>query len=625
MESSAASDVYKRQGLAGQLNRYEEAEQWARRAILLSPDNVDAYANLANAQRQQDDPEAEQTYRQVLRLQPDNIPAQITLAKSLMSQGKYEEAATQLQSLLQRMPDELEALDSLGLCYRNLGRQDEAIAIFEDILERDEGYQHAYEHLAELLDSQGDYLGAINYLEQAKHKITDPMGVLGTLIGVYHNYAMHYQAIQRCNEALKLDPENSDIRYYLVLSLADFGKYEEALAELKTLESESPGDVKLIGTHASLLERMGDYDAAHSMMMPHIDEEKIPGSIINTYARLCHRFNECDQAVSLMEKVLAKPDLIEGLKRGLLFTLGKLKDRLGDYDAAFACAKQANELKPYHYNHAQYIESVDRLLDPAITGLATQAPLPVTRTYTARPVFIVGMPRSGTSLVEQIIATHPQVYGGGERHIIPSIARNLPAWLGNIAEYPECLCQDALTPAVVERILESYTLFGETLPTDTLAMTDKMPENFQHLVLIRMLFPDSRIIHCVRDPRDTCLSCYFQQFTGYHDYAYDLNDLGRHYREYQRLMTHYRDVTGIPMLEVKYEELVNDTEKVSRQMIEYCGLDWDDRCLKYYESDRITRTASYNQVREPIYSRSVNRWKHYEKHLQPLIEALAGQ
>ncbi len=153
-------------------------------------------------------------------------------------------------------------------------------------------------------------------------------------------------------------------------------------------------------------------------------------------------------------------------------------------------------------------------------------------------------------------------------------------------------------------------------------MTDKMPENFQHLVLIRMLFPDSRIIHCVRDPMDTCLSCYLQQFTGYHDYAYDLGDLGKHYREYQRLMKHYRDETGIPMLEVKYEELVSDTEKVSRQMIEYCGLEWDERCLKYYESDRIMRTASYDQVTQPVYSRSVNRWKHYEKHLQPLIEAL---
>jgi tetratricopeptide (TPR) repeat protein len=431
---------------------------------------------------------------------------------------------------------------------------------------------------------------------------------------------MHYQAIERCDEALKLDPENFEIRFYRTLSLADSGKYEEALAELSTLETESPGNLKLIGAHAGLLERLGEYESAHDMILPYLDDQNITGGIVNTFARLCHRFNECDQATRLVDMALAKPGLNRNLRRALLFTLGLLKDRQGDYEAAFACTHEANRLKPYQYNHAQYVDYVDRLLDTNITRLAAHPPTPVTRRYSVRPVFIVGMPRSGTSLVEQIIATHPQVYGGGERHAISSIVRNLPEWLGVTTEYPECLA--ALSPVAIEQILESYTQFTEGLPATTRVMTDKMPENFQHLVLIRMLFPDSRIIHCVRDPIDTCLSCYFQQFAGYHEYAYDLGDLGRHYREYQRLMKHYREGTDIPMLEVKYEELVSDTEKISRQMIEYCGLEWDERCLKYYESDRITRTASYSQVRQPIYTRSVGRWKNYAKHLQPLIDAL---
>ena len=139
---------------------------------------------------------------------------------------------------------------------------------------------------------------------------------------------MHYQAIERCDEALLLEPENFDIRFYRMLSLADFSKYEEALAEVKSLESESPGNVKLIGTHASLLERMGDYDAAHSMIAPFKEGKKVPGSIIDTYARLCHRYSECDQAATLVDKVLAKPGLNKDLRRGLLFTLAKLQETL---------------------------------------------------------------------------------------------------------------------------------------------------------------------------------------------------------------------------------------------------------------------------------------------------------
>jgi tetratricopeptide (TPR) repeat protein len=537
-----------------------------------------------------------------------------------MAKERFGDAKGELQDVLQGAPNTIEALDALGLCYMKLDRLDEAAAIFEDVIQRDAGYQQAHLHLAELLDMRGDYHGAMQCLEQAQAMVTQPLDVIAALVSLYHSYGMHYQAIRLCDEALNLYPDNFDIRYFRVLSLADFGKFDEALDGVKALESEESGEVKLIGTHASLLERMGNYDDAHEMILPYINEQKIPGSIVTTFMRLCHRYDECDQAEILVNILLAKPDLNPELRRGLLFNMVKLKDRLGDYDAAFACAREANELKPCLYDHAQYVDYIDRLLDPVILSLAEEPMIAVARNEGVRPVFIVGMPRSGTSLVEQIIATHPQAYGGGERHAISSIVTSLPGWLGNVAEYPECLA--AVSPDTIEQILASYAQFTEKLPEGTLVMTDKMPENFQHLVLIRMLFPDSRIIHCLRDPIDTCLSCYLQQFTGYHEYAYGLGNLGRHYREYQRLMKHYRDDAGIPMLEVQYEELVTNTEEVSRKMVEYCGLEWDERCLKFYESDRIVHTASYDQVKQPVYTRSVGRWKNYERYLQPLMDAL---
>ena len=607
-------------GIAGQLERYEDAEQWARKALRLAPDNIDALVNRANAQYRQDDPETENSYRQVLQIQPDNVPARMGLARSLMAQERFGDAEDELRHVLKGAPNEIEALDALGLCCMKMDRLDEAAAIFEDVIQRDTGHQQGYLHLAELLDMRGDYHGAMQCLEQAQTMVTQPLDVIAALVSLYHVYGMHYQAIGLCDEALKMYPDNFDIRYYRVLSLADFGRFDEALDGVKALKSEEPGEVKLIGTHASLLERMGNYDAAHEMILPYINEQKIPGSIVTTFMRLCHRYDECDQAEILVNILLAKPELNPELRRGLLFNLVKLKDRLGYYDEAFAFAREANELKPCQYDHAQYVDYIDRILDPVILSLSEEPLIPVTQNESVRPVFIVGMPRSGTSLVEQIIATHPLAYGGGERHAISSIVSSLPGWLGNVAEYPECLA--AVSPDTIEQILASYTRFTEKLPEGTRVMTDKMPENFQHLVLIRMLFPDSRIIHCVRDPIDTCLSCYLQQFTGYHEYAYDLGNLGRHYREYQRLMKHYRDDAGIHMLEVKYEELVNNTEEVSRSLVEYCGLEWDDRCLKFYELDRIVHTASYDQVKEPVYTRSVGRWKNYEKYLQPLTDAL---
>ena len=307
----------------------------------------------------------------------------------------------------------------------------------------------------------------------------------------------------------------------------------------------------------------------------------------------------------------------------MLFSLGKIHDRMKQYDKAFACMKEANELKPYKYDHQHFIEYIDRLTAPKVTDLLRRKSVLADYQPSVRPVFIVGMPRSGTSLVEQIITSHAQVFGGGERQEIPSLTQKLPYMPGVSGEYPECL--DSLTPELAGQMLNAYDQFAQGLPPGTTVLTDKMPENFQHLVFIRMLFPDARIIHCVRNAMDTCLSIYAQQFTGYHDYAYDLTDLGQHYREYKRLMQHYCDVVKLPILEVQYEELVNDTETWSRRMIDHCGLEWDDACLRYYESDRIMRTASYQQVKQPIYTSSVERWKNYEKHLQPLIDALSSQ
>ena len=238
------------------------------------------------------------------------------------------------------------------------------------------------------------------------------------------------------------------------------------------------------------------------------------------------------------------------------------------------------------------------------------------------PIFIVGTPRSGTTLIEQVLAAHPRVHGAGELKFIGERVQSLPQRMGRSIAYPQCV--KSLTPELISEFAKAYLehLRGHSAAANVLRVTDKMPINFYHIGLIAVLFPRARIIHCRRDPLDACLSMYFQSFTeGYH-YSYDFADLGVFYRQYRRLMDHWRRVLFGRLIEIDYEDIVNHQEASSRQLVDACGLDWDDACLRFYEHNRPVRTGSGWQVRQPIYKTSVKRWKNYEQHLGELVDAL---
>ncbi len=239
-----------------------------------------------------------------------------------------------------------------------------------------------------------------------------------------------------------------------------------------------------------------------------------------------------------------------------------------------------------------------------------------------RPVFILGMPRSGTTLVEQIIARHPLAFGAGELMTRNRVTWTLPAALKSGTTYPECAA--LMDERFTDEAANGYLKELRQLPDAAVRVTDKMPNNFRHIGLIARLFPRARIIHCQRNPMDICLSCYFLDFRGRLGFAYDLTHLGQYYRQYERLMAHWKKVSPIPILDVRYEDLIADSEAVSRRMIDYCGLEWDDACLAHDETERPVMTASHWQARQPIYKTSVERWRHYERHLEPLSRALAG-
>jgi tetratricopeptide (TPR) repeat protein len=338
-----------------------------------------------------------------------------------------------------------------------------------------------------------------------------------------------------------------------------------------------------------------------------------------TFAQAARNLKRPEAGVMPLERVLARRDLHPKQRRLAAFELGHVLDALGRYDDAFAQFERANALATPPPGPDTYLEVMERVAayftPERLAGLARAT------AASDLPIYIVGMPRSGTSLVEQILASHPRVHGAGELMLIPNLATRLDLEVPEGHGYPARL--GALEPAQVDALgRELLDRLGAMAP-GAARVTDKMPHNFIHLGLIAMLAPGARVIHCTRDPVDTCLSCYFQDFDPrQHPYAGDLARLGRHYVAYRALMARWEGLAPLPIRTVRYEALVADTEAVSRELVAFCGLDWDPACLEFHRSRRPVRTASRFQVQQPVYRTSVARWRRYARHLAPLLETL---
>jgi hypothetical protein len=292
---------------------------------------------------------------------------------------------------------------------------------------------------------------------------------------------------------------------------------------------------------------------------------------------------------------------------------------IGDHEQAFRAYQLANALAKRWTLHAgqgfqpaQWHQYVERIADTFDDKRLAEGRRKGRDEDVA--ILIVGMPRSGTTLVEQILSSHPRLHGAGELTWLSEIAQSLPA------AYPEGATR---IDADTAKSLGGYYLDRlREFAGDAVRITDKAPVNFLHLGLMALLLPNTRVIHCRRNPLDTCLSCYFTNFTHGHSFTNDFSDLATYYRGYRRLMDHWQEVRPLDLIEVDYESLVADQEGVSRRLVEFCGLDWDPRCLRFHENGRPVATASKLQVREKLFSSSVGRWRVYQRFLTPLIEAL---
>jgi hypothetical protein len=326
--------------------------------------------------------------------------------------------------------------------------------------------------------------------------------------------------------------------------------------------------------------------------------------------------------MAAMRQLLADPQLAERKRMVLHFGLAHVLDAQGAYDQAAEHLLHANALcqadrqkRGKGYDPAEHTRFADQLIAAftpeffaRVRGFGLE---------TERPIFIVGLPRSGTTLTEQVLASHSQVFGGGELRYVGEAFEALPRVLNRQAPPVECVpwLDQATCGRLAERHLDRFRALNAQAPR----VTDKMPDNYLYLGLIATLFPQAKLIHCRRDLRDVAVSCWSTHFR-YLRWTSDL--IASRFREYLRLMDHWRQVLPVPLLEVDYEETVADLEGVARRLVAWCGLEWEPGCLAFHQNRRPVRTASVTQVRQPIYTQSVARWKHYENALGALFAKL---
>jgi tetratricopeptide (TPR) repeat protein len=428
------------------------------------------------------------------------------------------------------------------------------------------------------------------------------------------------EAEDSARKALTLAPNQGEAWCLLGLVQSARGKERDAEDSYRRSLELRPEDATALCGQAHILAREGRLEEADALLKRAL--ERNPNHIASLYARVArHKVGPDDQELRTLRSLLSREgDLSPDDRQSIHFALGKALDDLGDYDHAFPHFLEGNRLK-----------RLTLVFDPDADTKSTDLTISLfTRElfervqgkgfHTDLPIFVLGMPRSGTTLTEQILASHPEVYGAGELSLLMDI---LTASDARRQRLPFPYSLSTLNRETVKRWGKDYAKKLREYAPRASRITNKMPANYKALGAIPLMLPEARIIHVRRNAVDTCLSCFMQSFLHGQEATYDLTDLGHHYVNYARLMEHWRSV--LPegsFLEVQYEDLVADTEAQARRLVEYCGLKWDDACLAFHKAERFVRTASISQVRQPIYRSSVERWRKYEKFLDPLLQAL---
>ncbi|MEE8332984.1 MAG: sulfotransferase [Alphaproteobacteria bacterium] len=635
--------------IALQNSHPEAAIELIQKSLAINHQNPDGHVNLGAALLSLGQlPAALASFNRALAIDPRHMNAHYNSGLLFLDSGDFEQARKAFSVVIQIEPDKTEAVLKLGIALMKLGRGDEGLPMLRRAAAMAPGEESVHFNLAIALIRS-------RQLDEAEAELTKITGDSAPSPDVAFAFGQLFEArghparaVDYFRAVLNAEPDNAPAHFALGKQLMDLGHMREAEIHTRRsleLQPESPEVHCNLGL---ILDALGDHDEAVNcfrdaaemglvyLAESHIGRGKFDqaGNVIDELQALkpdhpciyslrsqigSNRNSEDDRrrAEIIAEKGDGDPSDIADL----YLALGRSYEADGAFDRAFGFFRHANDLlnSNMKYEKTEELRRAEDLIatfTPTFferqTGVGSDSDV---------PVFVLGMPRSGTTLVEQIIASHPLAAGAGELRDMIRIQNGLPAAIGSDRPFPECAAN--IDRDSGRRLADEYLERLVSVAPDAARIVDKMPYNFRCLGLIALLFPKARIIHCTRDPRDICFSIYQHRFAGFHTYAYSLDRLGHYYRLYERLMAHWTAVLPLPIREVRYESLIANPEEHIKSLIDFLGLEWDNHCLEFHNTDRSIRTASAWQVRQPLYNTAVGRWRNYEAHLGELIDSLS--
>jgi Flp pilus assembly protein TadD len=610
---------------AGQL---AEAIALYDRVLLLKPDLPEAHGNrgvaLAAARRLV---EAEFAHRRAIALKPDFADAHNNLGIVLCERGAHGDAEAALRRAVTLKPNWPQCRLNLAVALKCQGKFLEAEAAIVHVIALDPNNADAFSNLGDVLWCLGRLADAENALRHAvalQPRFADAVARLGNVL---REQGKLTEAEAACRQALALDDDHAGAWSGLGNVLADRGELGAAEAAYRRAIALQPNFAEAYNNLGAVLKQLGRMAETREIVEQAV--RLVPKSALH-FLNLgeIRRFTAGDPYLAEMEELYRNLGSLPVKQQiELNFALAKAYDDVGRFDASFERLTAGNALKrgQIAYDEAATLKLFERIRAVFTPALLQhfQEKFPDAGEPSALPVFVIGMPRSGTTLIEQILASHRQAFGAGELRTLFDTVAGFRGEGGSGLRYPDTLAQ--LPARDVQALGARYVADIAPLAPQAARIVNKMPSNFLFAGLVHLALPNARIIHTVRDPLDTCLSCFSKLFVGGQPQTYELAELGRYYRHYRDLMAHWHAV--LPpgrILDVRYEDVVADLDGQARRIIAHCGLDWDARCLDFHRTARPVRTASAAQVRQPIYGNAVGRGRPYEPFLRPLVDALAG-
>jgi tetratricopeptide (TPR) repeat protein len=524
--------------------------------------------------------EALLAYEQAIAADASCVEASVQRARVFAAAGRVAEALADLARALAKAPQHQGALRLQGALFAREGRGAESLACFEALVAAPSPHPDDLVNLARL------------YVPPARWE----------------------EGERLCARAAVIDPKHLEAYRLRGRLLVELRRYDQARACFEAVLARRPDDVDALGALARVHERQGRPEEAHALLAPLGERLGQDTHLASCWGAVCLERRAPREGVPVLREAIARATS-DAERAHLGYTLGHLLDAAGAWDEAFTEYADANARRRLTWDvraHDAYVRDIAGVWDEA--RLARPRPR---RPGSERLVFVVGMPRSGTSLTETILARYPGVHAAGERLDVLRFATSLHARPKGFRA-----AADALAPTELSVMASSYLAETERIAPGARLVVDKLPQNFLHLGLIAELFPGARVIHCVRDAIDTCLSCHFQAFYDAHAWSTSLGALGRYYAAYERLFAHWDRVRPLPVLTLGYESLVREPEPSIRRLLAFLELPWDEACLTPERAAAGCHTSSYAQVRRPIHEKSVRRSVRYAKHLGPLYEAL---